>query len=121
MSEDPNMRWVPYLPAGWEALYRQLLADLVAAGISVEVTEAKEKFGTLRVYLAGRNDDAAPFIAAAEQRSARICQQCGLPSELMVRSHFYATLCPLHGQGFVKAARSPIISLNLRYPKPNDG
>lgn len=65
MIEDSNMCWLPHLPAGWQALYRQFLTDLAATGISAEVTEAKEKFGTLRLSLAHHERDAARHIRAA--------------------------------------------------------
>ncbi|AJR24402.1 MULTISPECIES: hypothetical protein [unclassified Sphingobium] len=117
MSHDENLHWESYLPAGWRPLFRQLLADLHSAGISVRVTQAKEKFGELRVYIDRPDQAAAPLIAAAEQRSTRMCQECGAAGELMVGNYLYATLCEEHGAGFTKPLGRPMISLNLRYPK----
>lgn len=114
MSQDDNLRWADWLPAGWKRLYLDLLADLTAAGLSVAVAEAKEKFGTLRVYLDDRDALAVSIIAAAEQRSTRTCQTCGDPGELLVRDHHFATLCPVHGKGFTRPVRPPMVSLNIR-------
>ena len=117
MSEYPNLIWLDNLPDGWEALYRTLLADLAEAGLAVTVVDAKEKFGRLRVYLEQHNELAAALIATAERRSARTCQQCGAEGELMVRDHYYATLCPLHGKGFDKALQQPMVSLHIPRPE----
>ena len=117
MSQEENLHWEACLPAGWQPLFRELLSDLQSAGISVRVTQAKEKFGELRVYIDRPDQAAAPLIAAAEQRSTRMCQDCGAAGELMVRNHLFATLCAEHGVGFTKPLGRPMISLNLRYPK----
>lgn len=74
----------------------QLVYDL-AAGITLEaqkariptnseeypwVMQVKEKFGALRFYMSGANDEMRALINAAETQSYTICEQCGEPGEL---------------------------------------
>jgi hypothetical protein len=42
----------------------------------------KEKFGELRFYMTGYNDEIDKLIDAAEDLSARTCEICGQPGEL---------------------------------------
>ncbi|TCU59810.1 hypothetical protein EDF58_102498 [Novosphingobium sp. PhB57] len=115
MTKYDNLYWLDNLPTGWAQLYRDLLEDLAADGISVRVAEAKEKFGSLRIYLQPGTPEAKAYIAAAELRSKATCQHCGDAGELLVRDHLYATLCPVHGQGFSKPSGEPVVSLNIRF------
>ena len=80
----------------------------------MEITEVKEKFGSLRVHLQQADALARPLIAQAEERSKTVCQICGADGELLVRDHHYITLCPAHGKGYSKPKQKPIVTLNLR-------
>ncbi len=114
MSIEKNAHWADHLPTGWAALYLNLLADLAAAGCRAEVIEAKEKFGSMRIYFQHADAAARTLVTAAEQHSKTICQTCGDQGELLVRDHHFATLCPLHGKGYSRPQRTPIVTLNLR-------
>jgi hypothetical protein len=48
-------------------------------GLVPEITQVKEKWGTLRIYIAGGNDFTDGMIFALEQASAKICEDCGRP------------------------------------------
>lgn len=114
MSGNDNLLWLDHLPVGWAQLYRDLLSDLAANGIAACVDEAKEKFGSLRIYLEPRVPEARPYIAAAEERSKVTCQKCGEPGELLMRNRIVATLCPAHGDGFSKPERPPVITAYMK-------
>lgn len=114
MSANDNLRWLDHLPTGWAQLYLDLLSDLAAAGHKVSVDEAKEKFGSLRVHLEPRVPEARPYIAAAEEQSAVTCQKCGEPGELLMRNRIVATLCPVHGDGFSKPERPPVVTVYMK-------
>ncbi|AYO78215.1 hypothetical protein [Sphingobium yanoikuyae] len=114
MSGNDNLLWLDHLPVGWAQLYRDLLSDLAANGIAACVDEAKEKFGSLRIYLEPRVPAALPYIAAAEERSKVTCQKCGEPGELLMRNRIAATLCPVHGHGFSKPARPPVVTVCIK-------
>ena len=114
MSGNDNLRWLDNLPVGWAQLYRDLLSDLAANGIAACVDEAKEKFGSLRIYLELRVPEARPYIAAAEERSKVTCQKCGDPGEMLMRNRIVATLCPVHGHGFSKPVRPPVVTVYMK-------
>ena len=60
-------------PDSWAQLLRRLIADLVAhaqhAGLSLVVTDVKEKRGQLRYYADGTDEEADELIDEAERES----------------------------------------------------
>lgn len=66
MAEDDlsrrNAGWRNEVPVGWHALYDQLMEKLVALDPNFEITQAKEKFGELRVYLKSYSPGAHELI-----------------------------------------------------------
>lgn len=63
---------------GWRPLVKPLLG--LAARLGIEVTQVKEKFGTLRFYVVGFNAMGAELekqIDAAEHLSGITCEECG--------------------------------------------
>lgn len=58
-----------------------------------EVVQVKEKFGGLRFYCFGGNDEFRGAVDFAEQLSFRICEECGSLGDLMVRDGWYKTMC----------------------------
>lgn len=105
-----NSRFRDDLPEGWQPLFDQLLADLERIDSSLAIQQTKEKFGELRVYLAGYVPGAHDLIDTARRRSRAACQRCGCPGVLRVRDGLYATLCDEHGQGFAIARQEPILA-----------
>jgi hypothetical protein len=75
---------------GWEPLIRELSAKLEAAIAALPVEEqpnykamqVKEKFGTLRFYLASGTDEMFDLCEVAEGASAKICEGCGQEGKL---------------------------------------
>ncbi len=59
----------------------------------ITIGQVKEKFGGLRFYTNGYNDDRIPgMIWFAESLSYSICETCGQPGKLRT-GHWYATRC----------------------------
>jgi hypothetical protein len=95
---------------GWRDLIETAvgrIADALAAAPSGSVTivQAKEKFGTLRMYWRGEGlskktehviEDA---VALAEARSGCTCEVCGEPGVLRARGNWLATACEDHARG----------------------
>lgn len=88
---------------GWFSLIDELCADITRvyeeAGIpvDVEVSQIKEKFGTLRFYCVIRGSEAVQdkvqqLIEAIEDKSASICEMCGKPGKGWNDGWIY-TLC----------------------------
>jgi hypothetical protein len=101
----------PAVGDGWRDLVEKAVARMAAAiaglpGASLKVVQAKEKFGTLRVYLDSRRglsnavnaliDEA---IALAEARSACTCETCGNEGRLFKHGSWLHTACGDHGKG----------------------
>lgn len=74
------------LPEGW---YRLLDALCTAIESSMtedqlrdfRVTQVKEKFGGLRFYYCGGTDLTEGLVDSAEDRSEKICMECGEPGK----------------------------------------
>ncbi len=78
---------------GWVPLLRELFEGLRAEGHDLgSISQIKEKFGTLRVYLSGISDEADELIAKAEAKSAVTCEECGEPGTLRTKG-WWRTRC----------------------------
>ena len=63
----------------------------------VVAAQVKEKYGELCFYPRGAiSDEQMGMIYMAEAMSARICERCGKPGELLVHGHCFMTRCPEH-------------------------
>lgn len=85
---------------GWFELIDTLCALLQSVtergGPQVVAQQVKEKFGGLRFYTAGVNDEQDGMIELAEAMSQRICEVCGNRGK--VYSHgWVGTRCAAHG------------------------
>lgn len=60
-------------------------------------TQVKEKFGTLRFYYDGGDDEIRGMVRMAEAMSAVTCEECGAPGELR-HGGWIRTLCDTHEQ-----------------------
>ena len=87
---------------GWVALVRDLmgaLADLRRKG-SFRVVQVKEKFGTLRVYVAmgeespGLRSEVYHVLAMFEGRSTVTCERCGSGQGVLLHEPWDRVRCP---------------------------
>lgn len=60
---------------GWKSLYEPLIDLCKQEG--VEIAQIKEKFGTLRFYVASAPDHIYDAIDEAEKKSETMCEKCG--------------------------------------------
>jgi hypothetical protein len=110
-NDDQNRQWIDELPPGWQGLFRQLLAELTAIDPNIAVTQAKQKFGRLRVYYRPYSPDASELVDAAEQQSRTMCEKCGQPAVLMMRpTGLYQTLCERHRMDAQLVVQSPLLA-----------
>jgi len=63
----------------------------------VVAVQIKEKFGTLRFYTDGGNDQTYGMTRMAESMSAVTCEECGAPGTRRGRSWIY-TACDAHAR-----------------------
>ena len=64
----------------------------------VVVDQVKEKFGTLRFYYTGGNDQIRGMVSMAESMSGVTCEECGAPGTTVGRG-WIRTLCEVHNLG----------------------
>jgi hypothetical protein len=87
---------------GWEPLIRKLSEQLTflsaAEGVDVEVTQVKEKFGTLSFYVNGATEIMYACISNAEGQSAYTCEVCGQYGKTRARGGcgWLKTTCTKH-------------------------
>lgn len=85
---------------GWFQLLYDLSSDLMrisaeAAIEPPEVVQVKEKYGGLRYYVDGGNNDTEHRIDQAEAESEYICEVCGQAGEIR-STGWIQTLCDEH-------------------------
>ena len=83
---------------GWYDLIYTLSAALTnhmneQPGLSVEVVQVKEKFGTLRYYIHGGDSYCEKLISEAARRSGLTCEDCGQPAQLNRHNDSLPALC----------------------------
>jgi hypothetical protein len=88
---------------GWHPIIRNLEGALALTGCEYEVVQIKEKFGTLRYYVARGSEpsEAAVWafealISHAEWLSQYTCEVCGNRAETKTIFHWRKTLCEEH-------------------------
>jgi len=82
--------------AGWHGLVDELF-DLVEKE-KFEVAQVKEKYGSIRIYVNGANEDVYKMIDDLERRSSTICEVCGKSGERVSRGGWIKTRCKDHVQ-----------------------
>jgi len=95
------MPWRVMCGDGWFDLLDTLCAQLQFAtdrnGASqVVAVQVKEKFGALSFYCHDASDAQRGMIAMAAAMSARLCEQCGKPGQVLVRNSIHMTRCSVH-------------------------
>lgn len=88
------------IPDGWRELYEQLIEGLASVESDLEVIQAKQKFGGLRVYLNRFSPEADRLIETAARKSRSTCEECGAEAKTRAnRQGYYRTLCDQHADG----------------------
>jgi hypothetical protein len=82
------------LPPGWATTVEALCEKLepLAAATGAKCAQIKEKFGGLRFYLHGGNDEMFSLIHEAESISLKVCERCGALGRLRAGG-WVKTLC----------------------------
>lgn len=81
---------------GWAGLIDVLYAAMPEG---VVVSTVKEKFGGLRVYYDGGNEQFDRLEEFLESASVHICEQCGKVGQLRSIGGWISTLCWQHYRG----------------------
>lgn len=110
MNNDKNLMWRDHLPHGWHELFDKLVTDLLEIDRDLEVEQAKQKFGELRVYLPRYSPGAHELIDAATRQSKVTCEVCGGVARLHNANGYFQTLCDEHKGDAVPAKKDPIVA-----------
>ena len=80
---------------GWYGLSRRFaeIAEPFCLKTGSYVKQQKEKYGALVIYLSGYNDEVDAAIAAAEDASETVCEQCGAPAKISESAGWVSTVC----------------------------
>lgn len=105
-----NIQWIDHIPTGWVGLYTSLIQDLEKLDPALEVVQAKQKFGELRVYLETGSTEAFDLIDAATRASLNTCETCGAAAKLRNIRGYFQTLCDTHAKGEAPAKGEPIMA-----------
>ena len=83
---------------GWRPLVEPILQkieELNAAGANIRITQVKEKWGELCVYLSSYTPELEEMIDEAARKSVTICENCGKPAQRVWGNYGWIyTLCP---------------------------
>lgn len=115
---------------GWHNILLVLHDALRYRNPNYEVTQLKEKFGGLRVYLLGTSPEMDELVLFAEALCDKTCEICGLPGTASRRggsaTGWITTLCPQHTAerdmtDIFSAAPDPLPELVTTEPSPGTG
>jgi hypothetical protein len=67
--------WTSAVGDGWKPIVSAVLT--VAYAKNIPILQVKEKFGTLRIYTMGGDEEFEKFVDLAERLSEITCEQCG--------------------------------------------
>jgi len=78
-------------------LIKEALSRIEALRVKgLKVTQVKEKFGGLRIYLSHVNAEADAIITAAEEEAGATCENCGSKDQVQLRGGgWLRTLCEI--------------------------
>jgi hypothetical protein len=93
------MCWGLECESGWSALIFDLCLKIQTYLDShpeveqVEATQVKEKFGSLRFYVQGGDDNTEEMIGKAEAQSYKICEACSSTEKVFQTKGWIRTTC----------------------------
>ena len=67
---------------------------VTAKPVEVKISQYKEKYGSLRIYIDGGDEEVEGMIRFAEYLSTKTCQKTGKPGSMVQRGSWWATLSP---------------------------
>ncbi len=71
----------------------------------LKASQVKEKYATLRFYMAGENYEITEAIDAIEERSSGVCEICGFKGAL-IEGPWLKTLCRKHARHYLAGKKS---------------
>lgn len=86
------VKWSSDVGKGWHPIVTEAIDAIESKGGFI--TQVKEKFGGLRIYVNGGDMDAIDdIIRAAERKATFTCEECGAPGVIRNHSGWLKTTC----------------------------
>jgi hypothetical protein len=63
---------------GWYGIIKKLIEEAIANGWNKELSQSKEKFGTLRFYINAAPREVHDVVSKYERISGETCETCGI-------------------------------------------
>lgn len=82
-----------WCPEGWVDIVKEALKNAKALDPNLKVTQIKEKFGGLRLYVDSDDPMVNRIVADTEKKSMKVCQKCSAPGEHQTVRGWYVTMC----------------------------
>lgn len=96
----PWCNYISEMPKGWTSLFgAELLHDISIQIVNenkesdYEITEIKEKYGSLRVYMSNYDDTMNNIIDSYSCLSSRTCTQCGQMLNICITMNYILPIC----------------------------
>ena len=88
---------------GWYGLISPVLKEINLfnkenKGKEIQISQIKEKYGSLRIHVTNCPDYIKGMISIIENESQYICEMCGARGETVIINRWYWTLCPHHAK-----------------------
>lgn len=103
--QESCMAWGFDVGDGWYDIIEKLCQVIMEIadrdGLDPFATQVKEKFGTLRFYISGANDEIYNAIDRAEMLTEHTCEKCGKPGQMRSMA-WIKVLCDEHYEENVK-------------------
>lgn len=87
-----NDGWADLIEGSLRLIQRRVELD----ALDVKISQAKEKFGQLRIHHRGGDEDVDSVFEIAQLASACICELCGTPGEIMSVDGWLVARCAKH-------------------------
>jgi hypothetical protein len=78
---------------GWKSLIDELFESI--KDTDTKISQIKEKFGTLRIYLDNASSEINKKVSELEKRSSKICEFCGSIEGVTTEGSWLKTLCKI--------------------------
>lgn len=104
---------------GWKKLYQPILDRVEEINESsnghIEVTQVKEKFGRLEIYLSRYTDELTAMIKKASEASGHLCEECGEPAEPTEVGGWVYQLCDKCYENFENRTKKILESYETKF------
>ncbi|MEG3164043.1 hypothetical protein U1701_05495 [Sphingomonas sp. PB2P19] len=114
MTMTYNLTWLAAVPAGWRPTLQDTVERLHAIDPTIRISQAKEKFGSLRIHIGSGSAEAHAIFDAARAKSERSCELCGADARLMrMPDGYYSIRCACHATGLGPAEEPPTVTFRI--------